>query len=87
MTMAGAADAISIVLDQAFHGKTQEAQAILLRYGTEAHEQEPERVCLALIRLSKGDLAELNRLVDLAKQDRRDILMWDEQLQKEADRS
>jgi len=45
------------------------------RYGTEAHEKEPERVRLAVLDLSKGNLDELVRLVDAAKKDYRDVLM------------
>jgi len=44
-------------------------------------------VHLAIIQLSRGDLAELGRLVEQAKQDRRDILMWAEQQHREVERS
>ncbi len=80
-------DALSAALERAFPGRTEQAGAILTRYGTEAHEQESERVRLAAVDLSGGDIAELDRLIDLAKRDRRDILMWAEQRRKEANRS
>lgn len=80
-------DALPAALERAFPGRTKEAGAILVRYGTETHEREPERVRLAAVDLSDGDIAELNRLIDLAKQDRRDILMWNEQKRKGASRS
>jgi len=82
----GADDEIAAAVDCAFPGRTREALTILRRYGTEAHEREQERVRLATIELSRGDLVELSRLVELAKQDRRDILMWAEQ-RREAARS
>jgi hypothetical protein len=80
-------DALSAAIERMFPGKAKEAGIILARYGTEAHEREPERVRLAAVELSGGDVAELERLIDLAKQDRRDILMWDEQRRKGASRS
>lgn len=81
------ADLIAAAAERAFHGKSHEAMTILRRYGTEAHEGEQERVCLASIDLSRGDLIELSRLVDLAKQDPRDILMWAEQRHRKAEQS
>ena len=77
-------DGLSTVLEHSFLGKAQEARTILARYGTEAHEREPDRVRLAVIELSGGDLAELSRLVDLAKQDWRDVLMWAEKQRQRA---
>lgn len=74
-------------LERTFPGKAREASMILTRYGTGTHEQEPERVRLAAIELSGGDIMELNRLIELAKQDWRDILMWAEQKRKGASRS
>lgn len=71
-------------LERAFPGRAREATMILARYGTETHEREPARVRLAAIELSGGDIVELERLIDLAKQDPRDILMWAEQRSKGA---
>lgn len=75
-------NALSAALEQAFPGRVQEAQTILARYGTGVHEGELEHVRRAVIELSGGDLGELNRLVDLAKQDSREVLMWAEQRRK-----
>ena len=83
----GSADKVAAALEQVFPGKTHEARNTLQRYGMEAHEREQERVHLAVIQLSRGDLAELDRLVERAKQDRRDILMWAEQRRREEERS
>lgn len=44
-------------------------------YGREEHEYEKERVQLAIIKLSRGDLAKLREYVNLAKIDYRDVLM------------
>ena len=82
-----AADKVAAALEQVFPGKTHEARNTLRRYGTEAHEREQARVHLAIIQLSRGDLAELGRLVEQAKQDRRDILMWAEQQHRGGERS
>lgn len=49
---------------------------MLLRYGIEPHEQEQERVRLALVKLSAGDTDKLAALIDNAKMDSRDILWW-----------
>jgi site-specific recombinase XerD len=48
--------------------------AILDEYGTEAYEGERERVHLAVLFASGGDLLTLHELVDLAKTDYRDVL-------------
>lgn len=75
----GSRDKVAAALEKEFPGRTREAFNTLQRYGREAHEREPERVHLAIIQLSQGDLAELGRLVERARQDWRDILMWAEQ--------
>ena len=54
------------------------ARALLLTYGTASGEQEQERVRLALIKLSGGDLNELATLAVAATRDYRDVLMWAE---------
>ena len=50
----------------------------LNRYGTEAHERESERVGLAILKLCEGRLDRLAELVNAAKRDYRDVLMWAE---------
>jgi len=79
-------DALSGMIERAFPGRSQEARAILARNGTEAHEREQERIHLAAVDLSGGDIEELKRLIDLAKQDRRDILLWAERKRSGANR-
>jgi len=74
-------------LERVFPGRAQVAMKILARYGAETHEREPQRVRLAAIELSGGNIEELERLIDQAKQDWRDILMWAEQKRKGASRS
>jgi ABC transporter substrate binding protein len=51
---------------------------ILDQYGSEWYEREQERVHLALLALSHGDLDELRTLVTYAKRDYRDVLYWTE---------
>jgi hypothetical protein len=80
------ADEPLATLGKTFPGKEREATKILARYGTETHEREPERVRVAAIELSGGDIEELERLIDQAKRDRRDILRRAEQRSKGASR-
>ena len=47
-------------------------------YGVEPFERERERVQLAILKLSKGDLDQLWYYLDRAKQDYRDVLYWAE---------
>lgn len=52
--------------------------ATLETYGAGKHEQEPDRVRLAVLKLSGGDLKQIQRYTAFAKQDFRDILTWAE---------
>ncbi len=58
------------------------AEAILLRYGLESHQPEPDRVRLAILKLAcqaKGaDLQELESCTKDGGDDYRDILSWSE---------
>lgn len=58
--------------------KLEDVIALLNQYGTESHEREILRVQFDIVKLSKGNLAELKKLVKQAKIDYRDILMWAE---------
>lgn len=49
---------------------------ILDLYGAEPHEGERERVQLAILKLSEGDVNKLLHFVEAAKQDYRDVLFW-----------
>jgi hypothetical protein len=49
---------------------------ILARYGVEPHEGARERVQLAIVALSQGDVSRVEELVRVAKQDYRDVLYW-----------
>jgi hypothetical protein len=50
----------------------------LATYGVESYEQEPDRVRLAILKLSDGIEDKLLAMVAAAKQDYRDVLMWAE---------
>ena len=54
------------------------ARALLLTYGGANHENDVERVRLAIIKLSGGALDELATMTTAAKSDYRDVLMWAE---------
>lgn len=47
---------------------------LLNLYGTEYHESEKERVQLAILKLSNGNIEELQKQIKLAKTDYRDVL-------------
>lgn len=49
---------------------------ILDMYGVEAYERERERVQLAIVKLSQGDVDRLLDMVQAAKIDYRDVLFW-----------
>jgi hypothetical protein len=56
-----------------------EPEAILAEldnYGLQSHEQEKERVQLAIIELCGGNRDKLVELIAIAKTDYRDILAW-----------
>ena len=74
------ADQVRRKIAQVFPDRDAETiQAVLARYGTEKHEQEPDRVRLAILKLcDEEDAPELERMVECAKQDFRDILAWAE---------
>lgn len=50
----------------------------LALYGIRSFEREPERVQLAILKLSDGNLDLLGHFVDRAKADYRDVLYWTE---------
>ena len=50
----------------------------LLRYGSETYEPEVDRVRLAILKISDGDLESVLTNVATAKRDFRDVLMWAE---------
>jgi hypothetical protein len=50
----------------------------LERLGVEPYELERERVQLAILKLSEGDIGRLQRYVEVAKADYRDVLAWAE---------
>ena len=52
--------------------------ALLHMYGTERYERERERVQLAILKLSEGAPDRLLRLIEMAKQDYRDVLAYAE---------
>jgi hypothetical protein len=55
-----------------------QAQALLDTYGGESWHKERDRVHLAILKLSAGELGRLHHYVEAAKQDYRDVLAWAE---------
>jgi hypothetical protein len=56
-------------------GSRTRAWEVLDTYGLAAHEQERERVQLAILKLSKGNEEKLRQCVEVAKRDYRDALL------------
>ncbi len=52
--------------------------SILDQYGVESYEQERERVQIAILKLSEGEVKELEEGVKVARQDYRDVLAYAE---------
>jgi hypothetical protein len=50
----------------------------LATYGAASYEQEADRVRLAILKLSEGNLEQALAMVAAAKRDYRDVLMWAE---------
>ncbi len=64
---------------QSFPNEDQEKiLAILNLYGKETYEQEQERVQIAILKLSDGDLERLRKNIETAKRDYRDVLAYAE---------
>ena len=57
---------------------TSAIMSILDQYGVEPYEQERERVQVAILKLSDGDMQSLKESVEAAKQDYRDVLAYAE---------
>ncbi|HEY8164824.1 MAG TPA: hypothetical protein VIF83_04645, partial [Gemmatimonadaceae bacterium] len=70
---------VSQLVARVFSAKDQAtALEMLDSYGAAAHEREPVRVRVALLKLSNGKLSELEHLIAHARQDYRDVLAWAE---------
>jgi hypothetical protein len=67
------------VLVREFPGAaTEEARAVLLRYGKESYHSWPLRVHMACMKLADGNLDNLRKYVKAACGDPRDVLAWGE---------
>ncbi len=69
-------DVLGAVAETFPHGEPASIIGMLDTYGTERHERERERVQLAIVKLSQGDVGKLEELVRAAKRDYRDALYW-----------
>jgi hypothetical protein len=56
----------------------ERARQVVAMYGTEDYERERDRVQLAALKLSAGSIDRLVEMVQMAKTDYRDVLMWAE---------
>ena len=77
--MSVASERVRAAVRQAFPADDIDAVVgLLTEYGREPHEREGERIQLAIVELSNGDVNTLLYLIGVAKQDYRDILCWQE---------
>jgi hypothetical protein len=66
-----------------FHAEDQQAVLKALScYGAQSHEREKERVLRAVLYLADGDKEAVNHLVEQARRDYRDVLLWAENRRK-----
>ena len=68
----------SLVVEQFPQEDVTMVMAILDYYGIEPYERERERVQIAILKLSTGDVDKLLHYVDAPEQDYRDVLYWTE---------
>lgn len=66
------------VLRREFAGEAEEANALLQQYGSETNHAGPLRVRMACLKLANGNLGQLQRYVQAACGDPRDVLAWAE---------
>ena len=59
-------------------GQVERVRGILARYGSGPGEREPDRVRIAVLKLSGGDLERLEHFAELAATDYRDVLAFAE---------
>lgn len=77
--MAHSRDEVIAVIQKTFPESSWERVLVLLdTYGVESYEREPERVQLAILKLSEGNEERLREFVAVAKRDYRDVLLWAE---------
>lgn len=68
-------DLVLVKIKQCFPNQELEAvMAILALYGKESYERETQRVQVAVLKLSDGNLEKLRENIEAAKDDYRDIL-------------
>ncbi len=60
------------------HESTSKILQILDDYGAQSYEAERERVHIAILKLSDGELEKLHKYVKIAKEDYRDVLGYAE---------
>jgi hypothetical protein len=73
-----ASPTVAQVVAALFADSTQPVLDELERYGRDPDHNEPGRVQLAILKLSKGDFDALRKLTDHAFIDYRDLLYWAE---------
>lgn len=72
-------ESVQRAVERDFAGRErEEAAALLSSYGGEPHHRETDRVLLDILRLAAGDIAQVRELVERAKRDFRDIILWAE---------
>ena len=73
---------VTAAVKRHFGERTAQAKAILDRYGRNPDERDRAVVQMAILKLSEGDLEKLRDLVEVARQNYRDVLHWAEEARK-----
>ncbi len=72
-------DLVVAKVNQCFPNEDEEKiLGILNLYGRETYERERERVQIAILKLSDGNLEKLRKSIEIAKSDYRDVLAYAE---------
>ena len=71
-------DALASAVEAAFGPDSEAAMTVLIGYGRQPQDREPDRVRRAILALAAGDLARLRHFAEQAHQDYRDVLYWAE---------
>jgi hypothetical protein len=71
-------ETLAAATEAAFGSEADDAMAVLMAYGEEPQDREPDWVRRAILTLATGDLSRLRHFAERAHQDYRDVLMWAE---------
>lgn len=71
-------DDLQRVLDRDYDGHQEQVRGVLARYGKDAWQTGALRVQMACLKLAKGDPQAVEKYIEVARGDFRDVLAWAE---------